>query len=255
MKATQVKSAVRVFEVFEHFRRVQNPQSVREIAERLGYPLISTSILLKSIASLGYLSYDRLSRTYFPTMRVMVMGRWLESGILKGGKIIPFVEWLAAKTGETVMVAAQNDIHSQYLHVLPARYPLQFYPMVGAVRPLCWSGTGIALLSQQDDDFVRRVFDRTRLRIGRTAEWPKDLSVETVLREVRRTRRLGYCQTRNMTTPGSAVIAMPVPVGTSAAKLVIAVAGLCQRFDTSGPSIVKALFAGLRKFYGVKMGR
>ena len=63
----------RVFEVLEFFREMRRPLSVREIAERFDYPLSSTSVLIKSIAELGYLSYDSHVRSYSMTIRVAML--------------------------------------------------------------------------------------------------------------------------------------------------------------------------------------
>jgi DNA-binding IclR family transcriptional regulator len=254
MSTLVVKSAGRVFQILELFQQQKRPLSVREIAEHFGYPLVSASLLVKSIATLGYLTYDRQARTYFPTMRVLMLGEWLQQSVFIGDRIVPLVHAIAQQTGETAMVAAQNDIYSQYLYVVPSRYPLQFYPQVGALRPLCWSGTGFALLSQLPDESVRKMYQRSRMRLPKS-EFPIAMTLESVLEHVRLARRRGYALTRNMTTPGSAVVAVPLPVSASGARLVIGVAGLASRFDTSARSVIKTMNACLRRYQkGYKAG-
>jgi len=72
-----IKTAGRVFEVLEYFRQVRRPLAVREIAAHCRYPLSSTAVLLKSMATLGYLTYDHTRKAYFPTVQTAVLGDWV----------------------------------------------------------------------------------------------------------------------------------------------------------------------------------
>src|SRR3546814_12190506 len=76
-----VKSAARVLEVLEYFSERQSASSAEEVRRTLGYPQSSTSILLRSLASLGYLNYEPLNRTFRPTIRVALLGAWLVEDI------------------------------------------------------------------------------------------------------------------------------------------------------------------------------
>ena len=53
------------------------PITVREVSEQLGYPLSSAQVLLKSIATLGYLRYDASVRAYLGTPRLASLGDWV----------------------------------------------------------------------------------------------------------------------------------------------------------------------------------
>lgn len=65
-----IKSAKRVLEVFEFFAARQGAATVMDVAREMAYPQSSTSELLDSLRNLGYLSYDRFSRQFNPTLRV-----------------------------------------------------------------------------------------------------------------------------------------------------------------------------------------
>ncbi len=75
-----VKSARRVLEILERFEAEKRPLGVSEIAQVLGYPLSSTSMLLNTLARLGYLNLDPASRKFAPTMSVAMLGDWIVSG-------------------------------------------------------------------------------------------------------------------------------------------------------------------------------
>ena len=72
-----VKSAGRVLEIFEFFAHRHAPATVSEVAAALEFPLSSTSVLLKSLLTLGYLEYSARSREYQPTIRFAVLGTWI----------------------------------------------------------------------------------------------------------------------------------------------------------------------------------
>ena len=53
-KRPAVKSAARAIEILDYFRTAQQPRSLKLICEGLGYPQSSTTVLLKTLTSLGY---------------------------------------------------------------------------------------------------------------------------------------------------------------------------------------------------------
>src|SRR5260221_13800450 len=118
MADNAIKSARRVFEILEYFDRERRPLSLKDIAGRLRYPPSSGSTLLKSMVALGYLEYDQLSRTYFPTMRIAALGGWVHAALFGDGAIERLLEHLHRATGETVVLAAQSGLYAQYVHLV-----------------------------------------------------------------------------------------------------------------------------------------
>src|SRR6185312_9907237 len=88
MNASVVKSAGRVFEVLELFDAERQAMTATSIARALKYPASSTVALLKSMVSLGYLAYDPNERTYFPTIQLAVISRWLEDSFFVEGHLL-----------------------------------------------------------------------------------------------------------------------------------------------------------------------
>ena len=96
-----VKSAQRALEILEVFARHRRPLALKEILDELGYPTSSGSALMKSLVQLGYLDYDRERRTYFPTMRIAVLGAWVPGALFGDGQLLPALEDLG-KHGEVM---------------------------------------------------------------------------------------------------------------------------------------------------------
>lgn len=245
MDVAVIKTAGRVFEVLEFFREVRRPLSVREVSEHFGYPLSSTSVLMRSIASLGYLSYDQKLRAYFPTVRLAMLGDWVYELIASGGSLKAVLQELAEHTDETVVLAVQNDIFSQYVEVIQSSHPLQLYLPPGTRRLMCASGTGWAMLAAQPDEALAKMVHRTNLRLGKNET---KIDFERLKARIKTVRKQGYASSRGVVTPGAGVIAMAVPTEAEGTHLAVGVAGLLERLTAEEAKIVKAMREVLKKY-------
>jgi IclR family transcriptional regulator, KDG regulon repressor len=134
MAGSEVKSARRVFEILEYFDRERRPLGLKDVLEGLGYPASSGSALLKSLIQLGYLDYDRERRRYYPTMRIAALGGWVHAALFGDGALTGLMNQLHRATGESVILAAQSDLHAQYVHVIHSAGPKRFTVPPGARR-------------------------------------------------------------------------------------------------------------------------
>ena len=244
-----IKSAGRVFEVLEFFRESRRHLSVREIAERFGYPLSSTSVLVKSIAELGYLSYDSQLRAYMPTIRVAMLGDWIYESTFAGGEILSLMHDLSNRTRETVILGVQNDIFAQYVQVIQSTYPIQFYISPGTRRPVCLSGTGWALRATQTDAAIERTVQRTESRLDK-AGLLEPITLKSVMAAVAKVRQHGYVYSRGTNTPGAGVIAAPLPGAVGGSRLVVGLGGPIERLDEGEKRLVKEMMAAIKAYAG-----
>ncbi|MGE3301838.1 MAG: IclR family transcriptional regulator [Hyphomonadaceae bacterium] len=217
MAPAVVKSAQRSFEIFELFDRERRPLPLKTICARLGYAASSGSALMKSLVALGYLDYDRDQRTYFPTMRIAILGRWVEGAMFGEGHILRLMEDLRDATGQAILLATQSDIYAQYVHVL-ADEPMRFGAPPGTLRPLAGSSVGLMLRADGEIEKLCR-------RINFEAKPANRISVETVLRTVRQAREEGYVFAKNAAMAGGSVLAMLLPRGPFGKRFAIGVGG------------------------------
>jgi DNA-binding IclR family transcriptional regulator len=162
MHDTVVKSAGRALQILEFFDGVQCEVSVSEISRALQLPQSSTSALLRSLVSMGYLQHDRHSRTYQPTRRVSLLGNWVDPSLVQRGALLELARSLMLQTGQTVVMATVNGLHAQYIYIQrPARFQDQALRVtIGALRPLGRTAVGKALLSAQNDNYLERLLRR-----------------------------------------------------------------------------------------------
>ena len=244
-----VKSAGRVLQILELFDELQREARVSEIAERLGIPQSSTSMLLKSLAQLGYLDYDAGSRSFLPSPRVALLGAWLDKGPVRDGSLVRMLEHLSERTGGTVILAARNAIYSQYLHVLQARSAMRFHVPPGTRRLVVWSATGTALLAENPDGEIGPLVRRTNAEAS--PEHPP-ISLSAVLANLAQLRQDGYFVSRGLVTSGAGSIAVPLPKGIDkrGRPLAVAVSGLLDDIERREAQIVSIIQDAIARFLG-----
>jgi hypothetical protein len=79
-----VKSATRALEVIELFGVHRHPLSVTEIANALGIPQSSSSVLLHALSSIGFVTRDRKTRKQTDVERVRVAAPLCIQAVLQG---------------------------------------------------------------------------------------------------------------------------------------------------------------------------
>jgi DNA-binding IclR family transcriptional regulator len=225
MENSVVKSAARVIQIFEFFDTVRRECPVAEVADHYGWPHSSTSVLMRSLVTLGYLHYDSRRRTYLPSMRVALLGDWVHSAMLVHGRLTEILEQLNRETGETIVLAAQNGLHSQYLRVLQGTNTLRMHLQIGTLRPLLGSGTGRMLLTRLSEDAVVKLARKFNAGVDE----PERVDPAALLAQLAADRERGYAVSMNQVTPHATLIAMLLPAGPEERPLAIGVAGLTDR--------------------------
>jgi DNA-binding IclR family transcriptional regulator len=244
MPRALVKSAARVLEIFEFFDERKGPLSLKEITLRLGYPQSSTTVLLKSLIVLGYLNYDRKSRTYLPSLKLASIGTWIADHVVPKGPVLELMQELRQKTGETVGLAVQNDIYVQYLRVIDSDHLIRFHIPEGSMRLLTHSSFGVLFLSLASN----AVADRMIRHINIAEPDPKQRqNIPALLKKIEEIRKAGYCFIPNMPMEGVGTVSMLLPWDMYGRPLAIGVGGYIGRMQPKVQQVVETMRAVLAK--------
>lgn len=203
-----VKSAARAFRIVEFFAEVRRPARANEIANRLGFPQSSTSVLLNSLVRLGYLDHDIAAHTYFPSLRMAILGSWLDQGHFRDGSIMRVLETLSDETGYAISLATRSGIHVRYIHTIQGKLPGSLHIPASIRRYAVWSAAGIALLTEATEQEIRGLIRRTKAEPGETA---KQIDLRQVLEFVRTAREVGYFLKEGFIVPNTQVLSMALP--------------------------------------------
>lgn len=237
-----VKSAGRVLEIFELFAHRHAPATVSEVAAALEFPLSSTSVLLKSLLSLGYLEHNPRSREYQPTIRFAVLGTWIFDRLFSDEAPIPrLMDELQAETEETIVLAMQHGLHVDYIRILQSIAPVRFHIKPGSRRPIWRPAAGKVLLAQQSDAEVSAML--RRVNASRPEGGP--VQIRPFLAELAGIREQGYAMSEASIVPDTAMIAMALPVPGGHRPLALAVSGPLGRMRRNRRSIIRLLAAKL----------
>lgn len=246
MSVSPVKSAVRVLEILEYFQRERSPRQLKDICEALGYPQSSGTVLLKNLVALGYLSHDRATRGYFPTLKVGGLGDWVEHALFGQGQIFEIMRDLHSATGEAVSVALQNDVYMQYIRVIQSIHPLRFHTEEGSMRPLTLSATGWMLMSTHPDREVDRLIRRANIA---TAEQALRQPMDLMMQRIREVRASGTAYAENVPLLGGATLCVMLPMKVQGRPVVLGMGGALERIRANRDTylqLMKDLVSQLR---------
>lgn len=241
MQRSPIKSASRTLEILELFHERRAPLRLTYIFERLGYPQSSTTTLLKSMVVLGYLNFDRASRTYFPTPRVSALGDWINHYIYGAGDLLSMIETIRDQTDETVAVSSQNDIFVQHIRVRQPEHDFKMPPPEGSMRVLTKSAPGLVLLSRMAPKALDKLVRHIGIHEGEKVDMAQlDDQLQLVRKE-------GYCLLAGFPFPEAAGLSIPLPLAPHGMPLAVGVGGLNSRITrrkTELVGILKAAVAG-----------
>lgn len=250
MSDSVVKTARRIFEILEYFDEAQRPLSLRDFTRRHGYPPSSASAVLKSMVVLGYLDFDRDSRTYMPTMRIVELGAWVERALFGEGSVIPLMNFVTRETQETTSVATQSDLYMQYIHVVPSPQTIQFSITPGTIRPIARSGLGWLLLSARPDDGIEKLVRRINVEPSE-----ERVDLPELMERIREIRARGYVLSLHTVTAGAGVIGVLRPGRRNGRTLAIGVGGPVDRLVSQEDQIVDTLRIGIARYLLSDRGR
>lgn len=239
-----MSSIVRAFEILERFRQVQRPLSLKELVRDFGYPSSSVADILKTLSRAGYISFDPIARTYFPTTRLGELGDWIMTDVLPHNYPIETLNKLRDATGDNVLLGTQNDLEVMYLAVIEAKEPER--PMTSGRRthrPLVKSGVGCALLSIEEDDSIERIYRRS---IARGLCKKNEPSFDELMGQIGICRRDGYIFVKDAFNPKAAIVAMPVSMPYHGQRLAIGIGGPTERIEPRVAAIAEILAKELR---------
>lgn len=163
--------------------------SLRDVAGVAGVSTPSALRIGYTLAELGYLARDPVTKRFRPGPKLLAVGIASLSSLSLLEIAEPYLVALRDATDQTVKLAVLDDTEMVYVARIPSRTHPALGSVVGARLPACQTCTGRAILSKLTDRDVRSIVQRSR----RTRFTPKSLiATDDILEEVKRTRARGY---------------------------------------------------------------
>jgi DNA-binding IclR family transcriptional regulator len=233
-----IKSARRVLEIFEFFAEMRIPMTVNDLARGLGYPQSSTSLLLRSLHTMGYLGYEAETRSYRPNMRVMLLGSWVHDEIFGRGSLTALLEDLRHEFGHTVTLGMQQGVHVRYIVTLPSETTGLPPFSTGILRPICRAAVGKILLARKKNTEISLIARRSN---AHEIDPANRVAVPELLIDIEACRTRGWAESHGQITPGLNVLAIALPPISGQPELAIGLGGPEEAISRQRVRIVKRL--------------
>lgn len=216
---SEVKLVARTLALFELFAQEARPLSLTELSRGLDAPMSSTLALVRTLVGKGYLYETRRRAGYYPTRRMLGIGRRIEQGDSVNERLLPYLERLRDLSGETSVLGKREGACVLYLDVLQCGQPIQYTAEAGATRLLHCNSLGKALLMAMPDDALQDIFrdmDWTRFNDDTRSD------PQALLRDLQQGRARGWASNVGESQGDLAAVAMPFLLGGEAYAMSIA---------------------------------
>jgi len=231
---SNIKSARRALALLELLENLKRPTRVSEVARFLRCPQSSASVLLNSLVRFGYLSFNKQTHEFAPSVRIALIGSNQLCDGIPATRLRCLLGAVRKLTGFTTSLVTRNGINAQYLYSLngPDWVLTEFSP--GTVRPLTHHASGIALLSDSNDSEIALV-----VRHLNSLHSGSDVArLDEVMALVQECRETGYSAMVTRPEEKSAALAIKLPIRDHfGAALVLAVSGPVEEFGMNGPAL------------------
>lgn len=248
MPANVVKSVGRVFEVLELFNQERRPLAAVDVSRKLRIPLTSTHALLKSIKSLGYLTYDPNTWSYFPSQLLPDLVEWVRSSITGEAEIIDFLSALSRATRETINLSRRVNESVEIVFGLESSYPVGVSVSMGTVMPVTGSLTGIATLATLNKPGRETFFESLKTQDPDQHAALDVPLIEGIVRDIRRTGTVTRC---DVLLRGIGATCLPVVPTDTPGPLIVGIVGPSDRIEAQKKDH-RRLLRELVKKYGVQ---
>ncbi|MFM2388674.1 MAG: hypothetical protein RLZZ437_229 [Pseudomonadota bacterium] len=183
------------------------PVRFSELLEHRLFPKATLYRFLQTLTNQGMLSYDHDSGHYTLGMRLVRLAHaaWAQSSLAPIAR--PFVDDLAAATGETVHLAQMDQAQVLYVDKRNATRPIEMYSQAGKVGPAYCTGVGKAMLAYMPEQALEAALQRQSFH----AFTPHTLATPAALRaELLAIRARGYAFDREEHEQGIICVAVPI---------------------------------------------
>src|SRR5690606_10382757 len=140
-------TTVRTLKVFEAFAAHPEPMTLSELSARVGSPLSSCLLIIRTLLGRGYLHMAGRHQSYYPTPRLLDLALQIARHDPLLEKALPLLQRFRDQTGETITFAKRQGDKLIYLASAESNRTVRVVVPPGTLRPLHSTATGKALLS------------------------------------------------------------------------------------------------------------
>jgi len=159
---TLTNSLQRGFRVLEAFTPASPNLRLQGVVEKTELPKATVLRFLRTLLSLGYISYDKTSRLYQLSARAMSLGFTALSGMDIKRVALPHLQELSDKTNQNVNLGVIDGTEVVYIERIKKARILNIDLYVGSRLDIYNTSIGHAILAYMDKPECQRIVDLLR---------------------------------------------------------------------------------------------
>jgi IclR family KDG regulon transcriptional repressor len=197
----------KALDVLELVARAGRPVRFTELLAQASYPKATLHRLLQGLTHQGMLAHDPEGQHYTLGLRLVRLAHaaWSQASLAPVAR--PWIDALAAETGETVHLAQMDNAQVLYVDKRNATRPVEMYSQAGKVGPAYCTGLGKAMLAHLAPEALEAALSRQSFH----AFTPTTITAPEALREeLRAIRARGFALDREEHEPGILCVAAPI---------------------------------------------
>ena len=229
------RSVLRVMDILQALAIQPKGLTLAKLSSELQLPKTSVFSLLRALEGGGYVRGD--DGRYMLGDQALKLGASLGHAREFPRSARPVLEWLAAETGETILlgVLSEEGHEISYVDVIESEKPLRFAVRIGNRRPLYCTAAGKALLAFLPKSFQTRYLTQTKF-VKFTPDTSSKDELVALFPEI---RRRGVIIDANGIIDGATGIASPCFDDAGRASCAVAIAGPTARMIPSRKGLEK----------------
>lgn len=238
-----VKSAERVLQIFELLAHHPDGLTIKEISENLAFPQSSTSNLVATLSTAGYLNLVEMKKFKLGAKLIHIGTMAMENlDISLVAK--PYLKKLMNDVQETVFMATLSEEELVYVLKIDSKRSIRTTAQTGFRKPLYCTGLGKTFLANMSEKERTRILDRIDL-VPITAKTITNR--EKLEEELYKYSLIGYTIDDEENEDGLFCVAAPVFGADRKIHAAISVAGPKERMIAQQAEIVKKVLLTSRK--------
>jgi DNA-binding IclR family transcriptional regulator len=168
----------------------------------------TTHRILQALVTERIVRQDERSKKYHLGSLIYEMGLAAASSFDLRDVCQPFLQRVAAETGDTVFLTIRSGFDGVCAGRAEGAYPIKAFVLdVGRHRPLNIGAGSVAFLSGLQDDEIERIYQVNKKRIAR--DYPT-FDVKSMWARIEHARNEGYLVNEVLEVPGIRAVAMPI---------------------------------------------
>lgn len=234
-----VKSAERVFQIFELLEEHANGLTNKEISEILKFAPSSTLGILQTMSEYGYLMLDERKR-YSLGGKLVRLGDIAASRFDIGKMAIPHLKYLMNTLEETCFLAVLSGDEIVYIAKERCEKTINTNANIGSRKPVYCTGLGKSFLAFLPEKESRELIDQIDFETytHKTVKSKEDLE-----KQLEQFRKQGYAIDDQEIEEGLWCAAVPIYDGTRRMIAAISVSGPIERMMLKKEKIIQELLA------------